>query len=531
LSRARVSEDSAKRLPSPQETALLAIVLLSRSFHYLYYLFSESCRIFYWPVLGAYRFEAAAELMLSGGVPPGPFVYAGPLFQYLVLPFYAAGAGRELLFALNSLCGILVAWLIYRSCLLYGAGRGWALFGALVWAFYAPAMFYELTPLPVTFLTTVVAVFVWMQLRKKGESPGRGGSFLSGLLVGACAGIRPPFAAIALVPLIRLLRAKRFLAAALLLLGAAVPVVFLCTEQSRRGGDFWPFPRSAGLNLLLGHNSDASGYGPPVPSEGLVENPREDIHQVALRVARERGYETPSEADSYWMGKALEWISEHPVKDAELTLRKMGGFFGHRPFDVYYDLGRVNRFGLPTKLAFVPRWLMMGVFLVGLVPFMIGGRKRICVLLPVAIALLANVAFVHSERYSLPAMPQMMVVGAVGLGAAVEMVRKKGWNWLWASLVGLVLLVPAVVYPAPKISEEAYLYGLAVRAYNMGNHRESLNLFERAAMRAEKGSGIYVNAHGEAQRIARALGMTEKAREHEGALERVGEIYDWQGGN
>jgi hypothetical protein len=50
-------------------------------------------------------------------------------------------------------------------------------------------------------------------------------------------------------------------------------------------------------------------------------------------------------------------------------------------------------------------------------------------------------------------------------------------------------------------------------------------------MRAEKGSGIYVNAHGEAQRIARALGMTEKAREHEGALERVGEIYDWQGGN
>ncbi|MBD3369064.1 hypothetical protein GF402_01720 [Candidatus Fermentibacteria bacterium] len=507
-----------KYLSEPYEAVLLLVAILSRGFHYLYYLLSESSRIFYWPVLGAYRFEAAAELMLSGGVPRGPFVYAGPLFQYVVLPFYATGMGRELLFAFNSLCGIFLAWLIYRSCRLCGTGRVWSLLIGLAWVLYAPALFYELTPLPVTFLTLTVALFVWLVMRQGEKAPAGTRSFLYGLLGGVLAGLRPPFAAVVMVPFLRLLKSRRLLRAGLLVAGVAVPVLFLCSEQKRRGKDFWPFPRSAGLNLLLGHNSDATGYGPPVPSEGLVESPGEDIHQVALRVARERGYEGPSEADRYWMGRALEWIVEHPQKEVELILRKMGGFFGAKPFDTYYDQSRVNRFGSPMRLAFMPRWGLMGIFLLGLVPFCLAGRRRVLLLLPVGLALAANVAFVHSERYFLPILPQMLVVGGSGLGIVAGRLRKGRWKWLGVALSGLALAVPSALYPVPQIAEEAYLYGLAVRAYNMGNHREALSIYERAAMSAEEGTAVYFQAHGEAARIARALGMDEKAREHERAL-------------
>lgn len=507
-----------KYLPEPYETVLLLAAILSRGFHYLYYLLSESSRIFYWPVLGAYRFEAAAELMLSGGVPRGPFVYAGPLFQYVVLPFYATGMGRELLFAFNSLCGIVLAWLIYRSCRLCGTGRGWSLLVGLAWVLYAPALFYELTPLPVTFLTLTVAIFVWLAMRQGKKVPAGKRSFLYGLLGGLFAGLRPPFAAVVMVPFCRLLRNRRLLRAGLLVAGVAVPVLFLCAEQQRRGKDFWPFPRSAGLNLLLGHNSDASGYGPPVPSEGLVESPGEDIHQVALRVAGERGHAGPSVADRYWMSRALEWIVEHPREEAELTLRKLGGFFGAKPFDTYYDLSRVNRFGLPMRLAFVPRWVPMGIFLLGLGPFCLRGRRRLVLLLPVGLALAANVAFVHSERYFLPVLPQMLVVGGSGLGIVAERLKKRMWKWLGVAIMGLILAVPSALYPVPKIAEEAYLCGLAVRAYNMGNHREALSIYERAAMAAEPGTAVYFRAHGEAARIARAVGMKEKAREHERAL-------------
>jgi hypothetical protein len=52
---------------------------------------------------------------------------------------------------------------------------------------------------------------------------------------------------------------------------------------------------------MLGHADGATGYGPPIPEQGLVESPGEDIHQAAARVAASRGYATPSAADGYWL--------------------------------------------------------------------------------------------------------------------------------------------------------------------------------------------------------------------------------------
>ena len=55
---------------------------------------------------------------------------------------------------------------------------------------------------------------------------------------------------------------------------------------------------------------------------------------------------------------------------------------------------------------------------------------------------------------------------------------------------------------------------MAVRAYNAGDYRHALTLYERSALMAPRGSVTSVYSRYEALRISRALGLDERAREH-----------------
>mgnify|MGYP002394909751 FL=1 len=499
---------------SVRTAGMIAFVagLLTRAVHVIGYLLGTRTELYYWPVLACRKFESAALGLLQGSPPEGPFTYASPLYRYFLLPFYASGTGRTGLFVFQSLLGATAAWMLFRLALRAGAGTRTALAAAVIWCLYAPAVFLELTILPVSLLTLIVT---WFTLIQTGSRSGSVRSAGSGLLAGVMAGLRPPFVFLLAPTLWKRVRGGEGTPAALAAAGVALPLVFLSFQQKAMGGGFYPFPRTAGCNLALGHSSESTGYGPPVPSLGLVETGRGDIHDVAARVAADLGYGTPEEADAYWTDTALSWIRDHPVEELRLIAVKLGGFFGHRPFDSYYELGRAGSFNPVLKFYAVPRPAVVILFLVGLVPFLIGGSHRLVVLAPVAVSMLSSVVFVHSERFFAPVIPCMAAAGAAGIAILIREIRRGGGlRWAAAGAAGLLLMIPSVSFPVPSVPEPLYIGSLAVRAYHMEDYELALTLFERAAMTAERGTVVWVQGHSEAARIAEALGYSERARQH-----------------
>jgi hypothetical protein len=493
--------------------------LAARIVHMAGFLTGERTALYYWPVLASTKFEEAALAILAGSPAPGPFVYSSPLYQYLMVPFYAAGAGRMGLFILQSLLAPLTAWLLFRTARHIGASKVPSLVAALIWTLYAPAAFLELTLLPTAIMTLLVTLFTLLQLRRAGGRRELAGSAaLSGFLPGFLSGFRPPMLILYVIPVIRWIRGRRLLLLAAGVPGLLVPLLFLSWQQREAGGDFYPFPRSGGLTLVLGHNPDATGYGPPAPSLGLTENGVEDIHQVAARVAREHGVLSPRAADAYWTGIAMDYITHHPARELELLGIKYAGFFGLQSFDSYYALGRVNTFNPVMPLFFIPRGLVCGLFLVALIPFCIRGRDRFILLLPIALSLGTSTMLVHSERFFLPALPLMLAVAACGTGHLAGILRGSVWKGVAVFAAGAALMTPAFIWPVPDVPEDIYLSSLAVRAYNMRDYPLALELFERTAVLSEPGTFTWEQGHREAAIIAGALGDPARAAEHEAVL-------------
>ena len=501
-------------------TALLAAAsagMTTRLVHFLFYLAGPLSGIYYLPVLGAYRFETSALEILSGVPQDAPYLYASPIFTYLVLPFYALGAGRLPLLAAQALAGACIPVLIVLLAKRLGSGPVQAAMSASIWAFYGPPVFLELTVLPVTLaaLTTTLVVLLTAGGRIRTSA-----LIAAGAGCGVLAGIRAPMAAVFL-PLAaaywkRTDGGRGAKIAALAGSTAALLLVLLplALHQSSHFAGFTPFPNSSGFNLALGHSDDATGYGPPAPSIGLVESPTEDIGQVAMRIAFERGGVTDfAEADAYWRRIALRLILDDPLQEVELTLRKLGGFFGHVPFDVYYDLARLPRFNPSLGVIAVPRLVVIGFFAAFLLPFLVWGRHRIAAVLPAAAALATCVVFMHCERFVLPALPVMMASGAAGLTAVCRRTAAPASKLLLVA-AGLSMMAPGFLRPAPVIPEGVYLQSLAVRAYNSGDRTLALTFYERAALESPPGSVTWHDSHAAAASLLEDLGDTERAMQH-----------------
>ncbi len=510
------------------KAALLAAAFAgftTRLVHFVLYLSGPLSNIYYQPVLGAYRFETSALELLSGVAQDAPYLYASPIYTYLILPFYALGAGRLPLLVVQALAGASIPVLIVLLARRLGSGPLQSILAALLWAVYAPPIFLELTVLPATIaaLTTILVLLLTVSGRTSSVL-----LILAGAGCGVLAGIRAPLAAV-VIPLVttHLLRSRSGIVIRIATAAGAIAAMLLvllpmALYQKEHFAGFTPFPSCGGFNLVLGHSDDASGYGPPAPSVGLVESATEDIGQVAMRLAFDRGgVRDFAGADSYWTEMGFRLILDHPEQEVELTLRKLGGFFGLVPFDVYYDLSRLDRFNPALKLFALPRWVLIGFFAACLIPFLRYGRNRTAAVVPVAAAIGTSVLFFHCERFVMPALPVMAAIAASGL-TAVTAERGHAAGRLLMILAGLTLLAPGFIRPAPVIPEGIYLQSLAVRAYNSGDPMLALTFYERAAIVAPEGSVTWRDSHLAAASLAESIGDYERARVHRACLEEQG---------
>ncbi len=295
--------------------------------------------------------------------------------------------------------------------------------------------------------------------------------------------------------------------------------LFFVFTIHRRGGGFTPFASSLGLNLVQGHSDGATGYGPPIPEYGLIENPAENIHEVGARIAAEHGYETSSEANKFWLEKATTWILSNPAGELRLLGAKLGAFWGYAPFDSYFDLKRDIESDSSLNHLILPRYLLMAFLANGVISFLIFRRKYWVLSIPILVSFITILGFFHSERYILPVLPVSLAIAACGLQLLFQKLRtverKKA---IIAILIASALLLSGRLWPVPEIPEGQYLYNRAAKAFNMRNHLLALTLFEESIEASPYGSSISVHARMEALRISQTLNLEDRIYFHTEAL-------------
>jgi tetratricopeptide (TPR) repeat protein len=211
-------------------------------------------------------------------------------------------------------------------------------------------------------------------------------------------------------------RAKR---AALFLAGLAVLLLPVAIRNAYVAGGFYITTSQAGPNFYIGNNPNADGtYQSLRFGRGAPEYERQDATELAER-ALGRSL-TPAEVSSYWIDKAMDFITSAPGAWLKLTARKAAllcnatEVLDTESLETHAEyswplrvLGIVGHFGVLVPLA-----------LVGVV-FTWPLRRRLAIVYALTLAYAASVvAFYVFARYRYPLVPMLTIVAAGGAANA-----------------------------------------------------------------------------------------------------------------
>jgi tetratricopeptide (TPR) repeat protein len=215
---------------------------------------------------------------------------------------------------------------------------------------------------------------------------------------------------------------------AALLAGTALVLLPVALRNGLVGGAYLPTTFQGGVNFYIGNNAAADGtYRPIVPGKQIPElERREPVRVAEQRLGRRL---TPDEVSRYWLGQGVAWAAAHPGDFLRLLWRKIGLFWSWYEWpdavDYYYLRALSPVFRLPL-LEFGGLTLLAALGL-GFLPRR-GRARRFAPVLAFAAAWMAStVVFFLFARYRLPAVPALMLLAALPVGALAEGLAA-GWR-------------------------------------------------------------------------------------------------------
>lgn len=285
------------------------------------------------------------------------------------------------------------------------AGRGAARLAAYMAALYPPLIWmpaYILSETLYSMLILAAGWILWKALElPKGSASRRGavGFFLAGMITGLAALTRPvamPFLALALLFLV----VRRAPAAALaVLLGAVLVVAPWTAYKSTESGRFILIASEGGITLWTGNNPRAIGEG------DMAANPA--IKELNREIRARHSDLGPDQLEQVYNREALRFIVGHPLQWSWLVAKKL--FYTWVPIGPSYIL-HSTRFLVAT----VPAYLVVLPF--GLLGWGLLARRRrprpVVLYLLVGSVLATNLVFFPQERFRVPVLDPMLLIGA-----------------------------------------------------------------------------------------------------------------------
>jgi len=453
--------------------------------------------LFYNPLGGNVPYLLMAERIAGGAIlPDGAFTVSSPLYPYILAAIYkvfgvgSLAAVRLVGAGVDAGTCVLVALVAARH---FGRVAGWV--AGLSLAAYGPAIFFagELAPVPFTlFLLTLGIVLL----------DGRAGwwSFAAaGLALGLATGTRPNLLLAGLmalaVPWARGLEGSRALAGSLptarrltaaVALGLAVGLAPVTVMNVAASGNFTLLTLSGGHNLYIGHNPAAEAqYTLPAALDG-------DIFASMKALAEEvEGREfQPGEVSGYYSGRAISHALRHPVREAELLLRRALLLVNDFEATTYANLD-YQRWYSP-----VLRWTPTFAWLLALaVPGMllVWDRKRYHLWIPFVVAAVSVLAFFYIARLRVVMIPGLAVFAGAAVGRGLELWRSRRRQSVAIAAILAVLAFGVAKIPllASDTSNDWNKAGGLLRA--MERYDEAEAALERARAANPENPNSYLN--------------------------------------
>lgn len=418
--------------------------------------------------LDSHLYSAMADAILAGDSPSATAFFVDPLYAYFLAAVYLV-TGHSLLWVrllqivMGGISCLLAAWLGREL----GGDRRVGILAGVGTAAYPLLIYYDLqvlkTSLEIFLCLAGVSLFVRARARgDRGKYLLAGGVLGCGALTHGALLLWPPALAAWLV--LAAPRQERRRAAghgATFLLGAVLCILPVTVRNALVSGQFVPTTYNAGMNLWEGNNPEADGgYRRPsfVRGDPLFEEADSRV-EAERRSGRALG---PAEISAFWFGETRRFVVENPGAALRLLGRKALLFWNHHEVDDNISFYFTREFVGYLSLPFPGFRLWGPLGLAGLLWSLAAWRRWGPVLIPAAAVMAGTIAFHVIDRYRLPAVPFLVILGASlacsAWDAAIS--RRFGRAAIAAALVAgtaLLVNVPSFYAPAETYSRPYYV--------------------------------------------------------------------------
>ena len=430
----------------------------------------------------------AMTMVNSGDWFSGEPFFMAPLYPYFLGVLYRVfGHSIPLVHVIQSLIGIGSVLLVY----LIGERlfkRPAAFIAALLTAAYPVLIYFENLVLVETLQVFLSLLMVYLLLRAVGRPSAKYFWLAAGVVAGLSALARPNVLLVALCVLLWILielhrspKAERYHAALLFTFGAALVIAPVTLRNAIAGRDFVLISSNGGLNFFIGNNPDAPGVYYNSSGFDLDSDPsgRNFAERETGRLLK------PSGVSSYWMGKGLEFVRSDPGGFLALLLRKASLFFSMNEIPqvgTSYQFYRANYAPL-LKLP-LPDFLIVSLLGFLGIYFAVGRHSnglRLLLWIGGGFILSIIVIFV-SDRFRLPVVPFLALLGAFAVTEIVERVRRRDFPFAMPAVIILAggILLEVFIPPQQKDDFALEYQYLGNLYYDAGQFREAAAAYRRS---------------------------------------------------
>jgi hypothetical protein len=408
---------------------------------------------FYYLILDPAFYHDWAIRISEGNFDRDSVFFLSPLYPYFLgFIYWLTGPGMiiprvvQVVFGAFSVVGI---FFIGRRVL----GPATGLLAAVIYTFYAPAIFYEPLYLVTAIQTPLNIALVWALLGGFAKPEQRLVWLGCGALLGLSALARPNvllFGGFVVAGLLLQINSRpewrqAIVRSLIFAIGVGIIVFPVTLRNYLVAGDIMLVTSSGGPNFYIGNNVGATGrfQTPPIFNKSEVNSPRSQMGAYIQLAESETGHPlSPSEVSDFWYRKTWSEIADDPGRWFRLLLLKLSLFFN------YYEFGSSRNLEYSAQYSNV---LRLPLFRFGLIaPFAITGmfvasrrwRGALMIYGMVAVYIVTVLMFFFLSHYRMPATPFLAIFAAYCCVWMLDAVRNG--RWFKSALATSALLVSAL---------------------------------------------------------------------------------------
>jgi tetratricopeptide (TPR) repeat protein len=248
---------------------------------------------------------------------------------------------------------------------------------------------------------------------------------------------------------------------------------------------------NGGENFFMGNNPKSEGIY--CRMEGIspdIEHQKEDVQKAAEAKAGRKL--TRARASSYWMRQAMIYIRDNFPEYLRLEALKLKRIFSGTEYtNMYFLWFERAEFTKSLRIPAAHFYLVLPLAIIGAVLLARDWRKYALIYIMILLSVLNMLIFYVDERYRLPMVPFLILLGAGGIHRILEITRpgtcpesrKYGLLALIMAALAVTFYMSRTEPPRLEVTHQLYC-NLGEVYYDKREYRKALDMFYKSSRMA-----------------------------------------------